>query len=390
MSYGTSMSISNVSSAREVWLAPVTFGCDPEFFIEHDGRIVGSEKAIPKAGLSYAEKLYCDPNGQGTFVQDGVQIELNPLPKACRGNLAMEMAAGFRILRDHLSKLDMKVSFRSVIEIDKAELDSLSEKAKLLGCAPSLNKYDKAATISINPATYRKRSAGGHIHLGLQEYLMPHRERLVSLLDVLLGNTCVLLDRDTSAAERRKVYGRAGEYRLPKHGLEYRTLSNFWLKSYQLMSFVFGMARLANSILTTTVGSVPDSLASDLKKWDAESALLNLVDLKAIREAINANNVELAKKNYEGVRMFIADHVSAMESGLDATNLDAFDYFIRGIDKGGLDYWFPEDILEHWCQFGMNTELKQVNTHGLGFESFMEKLHDLMCKEAAYEEYAVR
>ena len=71
----------------------------------------------------------------------------------------------------------------------------------------------------------------------------------VKILDIVVGNTCVIMDRAPSQVERRKVYGRAGEYRLPAHGIEYRTLSNFWLRSYQLTHLVFSLARFAINIL---------------------------------------------------------------------------------------------------------------------------------------------
>lgn len=40
----------------------------------------------------------------------------------------------------------------------------------------------------------------------------------------------------------------AGEYRLPAHGVEWRTLSNAWLRAPQLMYLVVGTARAAFNI----------------------------------------------------------------------------------------------------------------------------------------------
>lgn len=341
----------------------IYFGCDPEFFFERDGRIIGAEKVLPKEGKLGAER-YSDfgPKSNGlnlsAFVLDGVQVELNPSPHTCRANLGNEIAAAFRVLKAHLEKMDgVKASFSATVTVPKRELDSLCDKAKLLGCAPSLNSYSSSAKIGVkDPAKFRKRSAGGHIHIGLggDTFLYRERKRLVPILDILVGNTCVMIDRDPGAAERREHYGRAGEYRLPEHGLEYRTLSNFWLRSYQLMSFVMGMARLSVEVLATT----------DISGWNAEGELLKVANMKAIRHAINKNDIDVAKENYRTVREYLLDHCS-YNSGhaLDCDKVKLFDYFLEKIEQKGIERWFPEDPVTHWCA--------HKEGHGQGWESFL-------------------
>ena len=275
-------------------------------------------------------------------------------------------------MRTHLKSLgEVKADFRTVIEVDPVELASLSEKARMLGCAPSKNLYDKEATITVNPETYMKRSAGGHIHIGLSSMLLPHAERLVPILDIVLGNTCVMIDRDPGTAERRSVYGRAGEYRLPKHGLEYRTLSNFWLRACPLTSFVLGMTRVCSNILYTTLVHSPT--------FDAETTLLKRVDLDQVREAINTNDLALAKKNWESIRPFLCLY-NLSGTGVGAHNASLFDYFVQRIEQKGIDYWFPEDPLEHWCA------ILDAHHNSKGFESFLDgpvanDLHTIQTRE---------
>lgn len=198
--------------------------------------------------------------------------------------------------------------------------------------------------------------------MGLPPVMFSHREKLVPLLDILLGNTSVLIDRDPHAAERRKVYGRAGEYRLPKHGLEYRTLSNFWLRAYPLMHGMMGLARLGLDILTA------EEIALEGGGWGAVKRLTELVSIDKVRTAINENNLDLAKENYAGVRKFIEDHVSddasTLSRGLQAGYLPAFDFFIEMIDRKGIEYWFPDDPMTYWTS--VFTE-----GHETGFEAFM-------------------
>src|SRR3990167_11232915 len=228
-----------------------SLGCDPEFFFTREGKIIGAERVIPEEGLQSTYSAYSKLKA---LVLDGVQVELHTSPGSCREGQASQISHAFRVLRDHLKTMEnVQTSFEGVVTVPRHELNTLSEKSKILGCASSLNYYDKRAMVGIkNPATYQKRSAGGHIHLGsLAPQVFKVRERLVPLLYILLGNQCVLIDRDPNAALRRKHYGRAGEYRLPKYGLEYRTLSNFWLRSYPLFSLVMGLTKLSASIWRT-------------------------------------------------------------------------------------------------------------------------------------------
>lgn len=356
----------------------VKMGCDPELFLmDRSGEVVGAERVIPEDGietLSVNEHNRLAPEGRKGIVLDGVQIELNPKPCHCRALLGNEISAAFKTLKEHLSKTGFQASFAQCVEVSQTELDGLSEKSKLLGCAPSNNLYDLKATIGVNPATYRTRSAGGHLHYGLNGYpgVMAERERAIPLLDILVGNTAVLMDRDPGNATRRKVYGRAGEYRLPKHGLEYRTLSNFWLRSYPLMSAMLAQSRLALGALYVTqlieaadaAGATNPSVLAEYRGKDKpETVLLDFVDLKSVQTAINDNDVELAKKNFEGVKTFISKF-NLQHNGINVMNVSLFEHFVKRIDEKGLGYWFPDDPMEFWTH-------KYIDGHGYGWESFL-------------------
>lgn len=350
---------------KQIARAGCVFGCDPELFFSSKGKIVGSENVIPEK-MSAVDSLGNPFIHGGSVVQDGVQVELNPAPDGCRETLGAHLVQSFLALKKHLATQDgVKACFNSVVTVPKGEFDKLSAKSKEFGCAPSFNHYDSKAHVVANAAEYRKRAAGGHIHLGLYGEVKSQRKRLIPIMDAVVGNTCILIDRDKGAVERRKNYGRAGEFRLPAHGIEYRTLSNFWLRSYPLYHFVMGLARLSVSILSTSV--LPDN---NPQKWDAEGELLEKLDLKQVQEAINTNDLQLAMKNYRIVRAFIAKHVGATtafraQTGLDAGNLQEFDYFCRVVQKKGLQHFFPEDPLEHWCK---------LIIPGNGWENFSAKV----------------
>lgn len=355
------MSQPQADPARQVQIYNPIFGCDPEgFFQDKEGRIVGSERVIPEVGLNANN----DPSGYGRIVRDGVQFELNPSGGSCREGMGQRIAESFRTLHRHLATLKdrpLTISFRGVVEVDETEFAALSERSRILGCQPSFNVYEGSSSLGVeDQSTFRTRSAGGHIHLGNLPYVRKSADKssLIPVMDVLVGNTCVLLDRNPLNAERRKVYGRAGEYRLPSHGIEYRTLSNFWLQDYKLMSFVMGLSRLAMSVWATVKGPYGG--------WDAADTLLEGVDLPSIARAINENNVPLAKENYLRVREFIARHVDRnAQTGLNSYNLSSFDYFVQKVDEGGLGYWFNGDPVQKWMRQGFV---------GQGWEMFLQGL----------------
>lgn len=329
-----------------------TLGCDPEFFFKQDGEIIGAEKVLPKTGLKA---------GDSKFIIDGVQAELNPRPSTCREILGTELRSCFMALLVEMKKTKgLSADFSRTVEISKENLAQLDEAAKKFGCAPSMSIYKKIAGINISkvdPLKYRKRAAGGHIHIGhagkspitasdlkvpytrLYKALAEDHERTVEMLDIICGNTCVLIDRDKGNIERRKLYGKAGEYRLPVHGLEYRTLSNFWLTSYQTLSLAFGLVRTAVNMM------------SDVNADLFYKELTSCVNQSDIHKAINNNDADLAMKNFMAIEKVLLEIVPATGRWpINSVNIKAFHHFVDKVQSDGLEYWFKQDVMSHWTK----------------------------------------
>lgn len=347
----------------------LTMGCDPEFFITKGGKVIGSEHVVPKEGLLplqvYREGAYV--NSAPQVIQDGVQVELNPRADTCRQRISGSIHQGIMAVVNAL-KDGMAISSEVSVEVTEDELNTLHPKNRVLGCHPSFSIYESEYELGVDPATYMIRSGGGHLHFGVVGYdrkvlkdfdeskvsepqksvykMFNEAKSFVKVLDIIVGNTCVLFDRDAGNKIRREVYGRAGEYRTPNHGVEYRTLSNFWLRDYSVMSLVFALGRSAYTV----------ALNDNLKD------LLEVVDMADVQKAINKNDAKLARKNFDKVypvlvRLFDSYGYPDMFP-INAQTKDAFEFFV----EKGMDFFFSKDIVSNWQ--------RNYGSGGMGDERF--------------------
>lgn len=305
-------------------------GCDPELFIRKDGKLVESSKLI---------KEDIEVESRGKVVKDGIQIELNPLNNHCRETLRNNIAYCLKTLKDVAGEKGFELDWSPVVELTEEEMDEVSAEGKRFGCKPSYNVYlpkgNRESEITVDPKEYRFRSAGGHLHLGIKGYwnkedekkvLEKNFDETIKLLDYIVGNTCVMFEADEPLIkERRRVYGKAGEYRTPKYGIEYRTLSNFWMKDYKLMSMVFGLARIALSIA-----------ARDDAKNKAIGTILSSVGESRVIKAINENDGELAKRNFRRICKALRE---VSEMGDFTITKKKEELYIRIAEKGINSYY---------------------------------------------------
>jgi hypothetical protein len=90
------------------------------------------------------------------------------------------------------------------------------------------------------------RTAAAHVHVSFLEGghkpSLEAKEFAAMMLDLYLGVPSVLLDEDE---ERRKVYGKAGAFRIKDYGIEHRVMSNYWIRSNETVDWVFNQTRQA-------------------------------------------------------------------------------------------------------------------------------------------------
>ena len=356
----------------------INFGSDPEFFFakknmagKASDKIIGAEKILPEEGVNginiqegYVEKgkykiktIPMQLGKNGGIIIDGVQAEMNPKPDTCRQRMGGELSRMFKIIAQIMKEKGVAINWDVNVRVPVKEMLSLSPKSRQFGCSPSLNAYNEVINLP-DGETYPFRSAGGHIHVGyyfkqgsdpMRDMLIGRKSEyktMVKVLDILLGNTCVLLDRDEGEIQRRTCYGRAGEYREQPHGLEYRVLGNFWLRNFILTSFVFGVTRLAFGFIDNK---------------EATKELLAAVKEEDIRKAINENDFKLAKANFEKVKPLISKW-AYQGASLCEENLSQFDKFV----KKGIKKSFRIDPVKHWTS-------PRFNSFNVGWEKWIAK-----------------
>lgn len=83
-----------------------------------------------------------------------------------------------------------------------------------------------------------------HIHVGYPNTNVEESLSIVKWMDVFLGVPSLLLDPDE---ERRKLYGKAGCFRLQPWGVEYRVLSSYMMSDDNLIRYVYRQTMAAVS-----------------------------------------------------------------------------------------------------------------------------------------------
>lgn len=208
------------------------FGADPELFvINGEGDFVSAEGLIPGT-KDKPYKVDC-----GAVQVDGMAAEFNIDPV----DNYNDFKNNIKTVRSQLEKMlpkDHRLVCVPTAEFKQEIWDKAPDHAKMLGCSPDFNAWKGAP----NPAPKdndRIRHAGGHLHIGWTDKAKTTDAAYVSAcidlvkqLDWYLGAWSLQKDSDTL---RREMYGKAGSMRFKPYGVEYRTLSNFWLKDSATM-----------------------------------------------------------------------------------------------------------------------------------------------------------
>ncbi|MCW8888174.1 MAG: hypothetical protein OQK25_03825 [Gammaproteobacteria bacterium] len=251
-----------------------SIGADPELFVTAD---VDPTSAIGLLGGSKAAPRMIDGYG---IQEDNVLAEFSMEPVYAGYRQEMQFSAavlrGIRTVEKELSAHKLKTTKHSSHRYSADQLRQYGPAALEFGCDPDRNAY----TGDWNPtpnAESTLRTAGGHIHVGYNTRYTNNdtiSRMVVKAMDLYLGVPSVLIDPDN---DRRELYGKAGAYRNKPYGLEYRTLSNFWIhtEARRIWACKQAVKAVANA--------------------DSAEFMIAVVGEQAVQDCINTGDRDLAR-----------------------------------------------------------------------------------------------
>ena len=216
----------------------ILIGCDPEVFVKQDGIFKSAW------GLIKGDKKNPFPVRNGAVQVDGMALEFNINPASTEQEFVINVQDVFAQMCAMVPQYEVVAA--PVAHFTPEYMKEQPEEALELGCEPDWNGWSGA--INQKPNAQRPmRTASGHVHIGwtngkdINDPMHSSNAFAVAKqMDYFLGLPSLFYDDDQ---ERREMYGKAGCLRIKSYGMEYRTLSNAWLKSPALMAWVFRNAK---------------------------------------------------------------------------------------------------------------------------------------------------
>lgn len=253
----------------------ILIGADPELFGKRDGKYVSAYNLIP------GDKANPHRVDNGAVQVDGMAFEFNINPADSGDGFIFNIQSVLEQLRAMVP--DYEVVADPVADFDLEYIASQPPEARDLGCDPDFNAWSGAVNEKPN-VNLPMRTAAGHIHIGFTEDARgpEHFEicRIITQqLDFYLGLPSLLFDNDQ---RRRDMYGKAGAFRPKSYGVEYRVLSNAWLRDDKLMRWAFDAAQQG-------VQSVRGYRLTD--KYGDIQEIINNGDIASARRIIDNENL---------------------------------------------------------------------------------------------------
>lgn len=256
----------------------IKLGCDPELFLmDVHGKLRAS------CGLIGGTKQHPQelPLGKGFAVQeDNVAIEFNIPPASNAREFVDSIQKTLKFLSDGVKQAyDFQIVNLSAASFPQEEL--VSPMAQEFGCDPDFNAWTGERNPRPKADDPTLRSCGGHVHVGFDEEL--DKRQLIKCMDLYLGVPSVLMDQ---GEKRKQLYGKRGAYRDKPYGVEYRTLSNFWVFEPRLSQWVYeNTEKAVNAVKSQfAVDEFKDGIldAIDNNNKEAAKALVNRLNLEVV------------------------------------------------------------------------------------------------------------
>ncbi len=259
----------------------IKIGCDPEVFVRQQGTFKSAY------GLIQGDKANPQPVRNGAVQVDGMALEFNIVPALTEDQFAYNVQDVFNQLR--MMVPDYEIVTVPVAQFDPAYMAVQPMEALELGCDPDFNAWHQGAVNQKPNGDRPMRTASGHIHIGWTDGQnindgahQANCNEVAKQMDFFLGLPSLAYDDDKM---RRSMYGKAGCVRYKTYGVEYRTLSNAWLRSESLMRWVYRNARKGMEALING--------RNLSQKYGDIQAIINESDRKEAEKIIKAEKIEV-------------------------------------------------------------------------------------------------
>lgn len=191
-------------------------GYDAEFFLR------GGRGYIPAERVLRGTKGHAAVLGPGVVGHpDNIMAEIASAGPFHHENLMERITHDFDVLRKHVAPVEVQITAGITVT---EEFLAAAELAKEIGCDVDFQNgapRDPITTESIGTSRY----AGGHLHFDTSRDIPP--DYCASVCDIMLAVPLIAMGERQGG--RRGTYGLPGLYRPKEYGLEYRTLSNYWV-----------------------------------------------------------------------------------------------------------------------------------------------------------------
>ena len=279
----------------------IRIGADPEVFVtDKQGKFVCAHNMVEGT----KENPFKVENG--AVQVDGMALEFNIDP----ADSAEEFQANIGSVMKQLAAMVPEYNLNAVpvAEFGKELMDAAPMEAKEMGCDPDLDAWNEGRENPKPNGEVDFRTAAGHIHIGWTEGMdindPGHVEAcimLVKQLDFYLGIPSVIIDDCT---KRRELYGKAGAFRVKPYGVEYRVLSNFWLKSAELTDWAY----------RNTCKAVSELLKGTYQGDSFTRNLINEGDVNWAKECVRDYGLDMPKIVRKSVKPKIATGCNAYDN----------------------------------------------------------------------------
>jgi hypothetical protein len=255
-----------------MFVTEVKIGADIEVFLRNKetGEIVSAEGIIP--GTKYKPFIFDDSSEFHALSLDNVSPEFCIPPSTSPAEFYFGIEKALKYINSIIPK-ELETAALPAAYLDEKYLQT--ENAKLFGCEPDFNAWTEMQNMPPSPTENNMRTGGGHIHIGYKSPNEFINKSLVKALDIFLGAASILQEPDN---ERKRMYGKAGAYRDKSYGVEYRTISNYYLQSKELTDWVFQNTMEAIKFVNS-----------------GKCNMLGIEEKEEIVNCINYNNHDLAK-----------------------------------------------------------------------------------------------